>query len=1405
MNATTLTRMILWLTTALGIYPCAQAQLPVLQSLWESGDPIEDVPDSSFVSDGVIFGVGASGHVACRLVGAAGYVRISPDGTTERLFPDTTNVTGAGLPAGTTFSFADEVLIDAQGRLAIRASLVIPGPGFIQKNALLVGTPGNLVAILAEDGPIPGEGVSVAVLGRVLMNPNGQISCLVTSSANGYTEYLLRGTAAGLSVVAKTGVGGLGGLPPNVELQGLTPFDLADTGEVVFRADLQGVDVAFSNDVALLRIPAASLFIEEFREGVSFQGQAGEPSGPIISPDGTKMVFTTRRFSDSSSRIVLKEGGDFTVIARSGEMAPGTGEPFENSSPFLPLAINSRGDVVFRGLLETDRPLVDFTNNEGVFRYFEATGARPVAFEGQTAPGLPLDHLWTFEDGLELHQDGGLDLQMQVELPDGSDPDPGRDCFLWIDGIVGPELVVSGDSMLRLRSGADVDLTCARLEWADIRETAGESYATRDGRTVLSYTRSGTTWGVAFFDPAGPPANPSLDISMHRVDAGAILNLDAPHTDIPLAVSPDPTLLRNHAPELQEGGGLALDGVTPLLFRVKAIDLDGLDPDDFVFRVSILAGGTLDNPVTLNQVRDGNEWFLTLNAIAPHTLNLDPGASELQAELQVSLAGAGTQVLVRHLFKIRKPPVFILSFDPFSDAVKSVVESRRGEDFVRVFTAVEQDRWAPWILQDVSELDTWLVPFTDAWAVTRPDWIAHGHAGYLALRAMGKAGSTFNYDWEDEEVRFDSRSSSTVGFVNESNFNRGRCRRAILLSVPQAFPSRLTTYTQFFIRQLPDKFQVKPIVSHLFPKSGPAELQADLNWGGLIGFPRDTFDPNAMVHFYTTRHARNSRIMSLLGFTAETFNVLFPNGYDGLYSAENTLAPTDEDTLDDPVSADYATRFDTPLTAYRHSKLFRYFQTQPAGQNTSTALMHALLNGFDQNVFIPINNIRNLPSWEVLESIIDPVSIATWNDAATIGAARIQLILALRNLTAKGAAPRRFQYEFPIDPGHPIASNVIWFAELFGENGVSSEPVTWTASGANGEFVELTVPNDAVGDLLLYGAYETTAGNLVYAAPELVARFEPISTLVGIEWGGLPVRPSAGGVFTPTLTAIYADGTRLARAIVRSEVEFISSDPQVVDVSDPGQWALPSAGLAVISARWRGFESTRPLRVYSTAIPYPAAVDESFELPHIPGLQSQDLANLPDWDQLSGLAIQGASRWPSADGVQHVELKDTNASLSRDVDLFPGLQYRLQFAMSGDLDRQAAYRLRATIDGNSQEFTFAAAQLENPTNIGWAVQSMLFTTSNRTATLHIQRIDGGSGESGPLLDAVRLGPYVDTPEPVQLHQLDSGEFGLRWDNGWDLQWTRELEGNEWRDVVPSTSPHVHPPDNPIYFWRLRKP
>ena len=164
---------------------------------------------------------------------------------------------------------------------------------------------------------------------------------------------------------------------------------------------------------------------------------------------------------------------------------------------------------------------------------------------------------------------------------------------------------------------------------------------------------------------------------------------------------------------------------------------------------------------------------------------------------------------------------------------------------------------------------------------------------------------------------------------------------------------------------------------------------------------------------------------------------------------------------------------------------------------TLAATIRSVLEGFRFDNPEPIKEPTVISAAEIAE-------IEELADAALVGVPLEILFLAP---ASDGEGPPRkngdsTEYNFEIAPPieHPLTGDVFWFAELLSPAGPTTKGLTVTPNPGDPLEVKITVDGGLIGDVIIYGSYQTTGGRIVLGTPRLVASLSPdAATLTAIE------------------------------------------------------------------------------------------------------------------------------------------------------------------------------------------------------------------------------------------------------------------------------------------------------------------
>jgi hypothetical protein len=299
----------------------------------------------------------------------------------------------------------------------------LSGPGVTTANdsALFENTPGGQLLLAREGAPAPGTagavyfGTKQADYQFAKINRHGAVLFYsqlaggdVVVDVNDYAYFI--GTPGAVSLMLRQGDTVL---PGPIKAAGLgAAFQIDNNGRALYTLPLSGAGVTNANDDSIWLYTPGSGNQMLVREGDPAPGTAGAVFAntgqgvgfPGVSPTSLtrsgRYEFTTDLAGGDVTPGVNDRalyagavGGGLTLIARSGQPAPGTDTNFAGFSPFYSL-INDAGDLAFQATLSGGSSVP--TNNSGIFIWKSGTlslvvrsgGPVPLAAPGLETPGI---------------------------------------------------------------------------------------------------------------------------------------------------------------------------------------------------------------------------------------------------------------------------------------------------------------------------------------------------------------------------------------------------------------------------------------------------------------------------------------------------------------------------------------------------------------------------------------------------------------------------------------------------------------------------------------------------------------------------------------------------------------------------------------------------------------------------------------------------------------------------------------------------------------------------------------------------------------------------------------------------------------------------------------------------------
>ncbi len=718
-----------------------------------------------------------------------------------------------------------------------------------------------------------------------------------------------------------------------------------------------------------------------------------------------------------------------------------------------------------------------------------------------------------------------------------------------------------------------------------------------------------------------------IEIGLRRLTGNALtresIELGKVRPDAPLEPKADPAVLRVQ-PEIH--GGLVADGVTPLVLDLHAdvADLVGRDgPQKFRLRAKTTGGGTLENGEIESRLRvlHGNAWTtdlgFELSDTQPHAwAYIMPVAADdvrLKGSFQLSLKveavsdDAGLTLHAAQNIALRHPPIALIhgynTRGDWGDQVLSTLQEARGggdideNDFVRV-CRYGIDRGPNLLGTAPAYVNTLypfrqLVPLAEAafaagvaplkveWAFTRHDVVAHSQGGLLTRMLCSKRSSQF----------------LDAPYRNEDNFYRGRFHRIVTIGSPHNGSRLLRYLLDLFVRapnamsgNLPANIGTVVFLSNIGQeKFDPFGDQIrELNSAD----PDGPWQPDPAARFHLVRavinnghsptSAEHTPADYALGFALPGTNgpgqAVIPMGSDGVvdFDSMGALAPGQ-------TSGNNVFTYD-PGIHISHAPPPDLWDAV-AAEGDSIGIATHVVGALDQDPSMPSGD-------RVFGRFVVPPLLDT-NIMAEIDGWAALVVPASNGVgpfvdRIRGGVPAdegdaTYRYRLAEVPGYPVAGSIHWSAVVFGDAGVTSDGLIVTVPAGPPGHVMLTVASGVVGDVVLYVGYQAVTGEWVLTVPVLVASQGIVpSDVVGLAVApdavSLPVRATVPVQFY----SLMNDGRAFRRFVRPEQVQATSTDPAVVDVSDPLVWKAVSPGSATIVTTLAGRKATNHLDVFGT-------------------------------------------------------------------------------------------------------------------------------------------------------------------------------------------------------------------------------
>ena len=680
-------------------------------------------------------------------------------------------------------------------------------------------------------------------------------------------------------------------------------------------------------------------------------------------------------------------------------------------------------------------------------------------------------------------------------------------------------------------------------------------------------------------ESAEPPT-----LTMYRVKSEGLANASQNYgADEPLVPVADVDQLA--AALLPVSEGLAADGVTPLVFKLH---FSGKWEDETQWKLNCIEDYI---PCSLYLLKDGRfqslrrgETTLTVPAHPEGDLDLYlylGGVSSDEADLGSSpcvlkVSSMENEEICGELeFKICPPPlVLIHGFNTkgeWDEHFKNIISIPREKSLVYElhygvvngdYTGNTYGTFAQLtkllnatLLTDVEGLQG--STLWEGWACTRYDVVAHSQGGVLTRLLCSKDPA-----WGG-------------AYRSKANHYRGRFNRIVTIGSPQNGTSMI-----YYLLQMKKTYST--LLSTVLPLACKELYQSRFDpWGQEIRRINSIeIDPAAKFHAVATEVNSANKLFVLLGlyfgqFGSAGVDVLFPKGSDSVVDLMSQQAG----------AVKKSTYFDTFNLYVAHAAIGDSITTHEflgtGSVQTKSGPLASYVNGLfeNNNNFGSFNRpTRASEAWrKKIDNSMAAIS-ASLNLVDFLAGRPIKLVgKAIMFLNVKALTDDVLDFFFPKDAVTAAADygiQAIWFAEVYGPNGVTTDGVTLEEDNENDFGVNVLMDDSLVGEVVLYGYFYSEDGKVLYAKPQVVYSNPPGERIVSIECIPSDLTMTAGDTIAPELWATYENGVK-SRLFVGMDtpLTFRSSDARIMGVNGHELEALKD-GSAVITAEYKGLRTT---------------------------------------------------------------------------------------------------------------------------------------------------------------------------------------------------------------------------------------
>lgn len=655
----------------------------------------------------------------------------------------------------------------------------------------------------------------------------------------------------------------------------------------------------------------------------------------------------------------------------------------------------------------------------------------------------------------------------------------------------------------------------------------------------------------------------------------------------PLKVKPDFDLLQRQPPVSK---GLVADGVTPLLIQFRllhpptnstaytiALQTNEGTISNLADHLWVLSG---DGFVRSNQVFLSTSYptgFCYISGIKSEALTLNPGVTSAKVEIAFESApGTGCP----QQFEVAKPPIVLVhgygsDQTTWSDGFMSILSASRPPSFVqkveygvKLLPNGKRDntentagpfRNLAWLLNNsLLTLESPSTPLRTNWAFTRYSIVAHSQGGLLCRFLSLTDGPT----WQ--------RASSS------RTFYRSRFERVITLNSPHN-GSVIPYYLNRRGGLVP--WILKNLLREKFSPFGDQ----------VVAMNALQLDPR--VRFHTIRTTLAGGQPPSLFNCAQPYpligkefclpfvgSIILPRGSDGI---------VDFDSMSGGPATKCTTITGRDISHCPPELIFGVSPDSTATRSGEVAKRVATLLDGPDLAFGQFENPANL----------DPVRKAQIDVLATTFKIVGYINIINKVISKPGRAPKDGDecFSFRLEPRdtEPLSSDIGWYCEAYGADGVTQAGLTVTPDTNDVQGVRVCVDTAVRGTVVLYGSYLSTNQTIVYATPVVVTDRPMGSNMVDIAIEPSEVTLSPGDALDLVLWGVFDNG-QVGQLYIPNGfgAVFTSSDNTVATVTAASHVQLMRPGNALISVSYLGFSKQSSITVVGAVMDPQLAIAE---------------------------------------------------------------------------------------------------------------------------------------------------------------------------------------------------------------------